>query len=442
MIALAAATGVVMALLPIRRLRCLAAVDVACGVRGGSNGVVETSLRSAVATAQIALAFVLLIAGGLLLASFREVLRVDPGFQPSKVVTVSINLPGTAYRDTDAVVNVTHRILEQLRALPGVTAAGATNTIPLGGVYSNSVVFGRGAQLRTGESVIAPHRILVTPGYFEAMRIPLVRGREFDARDVRGEAPVALIDQRLAEKLWPGQDPIGRQLYRPADWSNPEAVTPQTTFITVIGVIGNVQLTGLVPRDALLGAYYFALPQIPSRALTFAVRSSQDPAALLAALRRSVHAIDPELPVFDALTMDERLARSLADRRLPMQLALTFALVALFLAAIGVYGVLAYQVVQRRREIGIRVALGSTPGDIFGVVLRDGTRITIAGVAIGFLGALAMTRSIAGLLYRVSSLDPIVIASVTLILITVALMATVIPAFRAAHVDPLAALRE
>jgi ABC-type antimicrobial peptide transport system permease subunit len=210
----------------------------------------------------------------------------------------------------------------------------------------------------------------------------------------------------------------------------------------VVGIVGNVQLTGLTPKAPSIGAYYLPYAQQPGRALVLAVRSAQDPETLVPALRSAVASIDRELPLFDVRTMEQRLDRSLVPRRLPMVVALAFGVVALFLAAIGVYGLLACQVTERRREIGIRMALGGSSADVFRLVMRDGARMTVLGILAGLAGTIGMTRLIAGLLYGVKANDPIVIGSVALLLSTVALVATWLPARRAAAVNPAAALNE
>ena len=415
------------------------------GVPGRVLAPAAGRLRRLLATAQVALAFMLLIGAGLLLASFRAVLAIDPGFDPAGVLTASINLPATAYRDGAALTQVTGRLLERTRAMPGVGAAGLTATIPFGGIYNNSVMLAEDGEPDTGASVVAPHQITASDGYFEAMRIPLVRGRYFDSRDTSTAPPVVIVDERLAQRFWPRRDAIGRRLSRPG---NPTGVLDllargaDTRYVTVVGIVANVQLTGLTPKDPPVGAYYLPYAQQPARSVVLAVRSAQDPETLVSALRSTLASIDRELPLFDLRTMEQRLDRSLVQRRMPMVIALAFGLVALFLAAIGVYGVLACQVTERRREIGIRMALGGSAADVFRLVMRDGARITVLGILVGLAGTIGMARLMAGLLYGVGSTDPIVVGAVAIVLATVALIATWLPARRAAAVNPAAALSE
>jgi predicted permease len=446
MIALAAALGVITGLISLVRWSRANLNDVVRDTgHSATVGIAAGRLRRLLATAQVALAFMLLIGAGLLLASFRAVLAIDPGFEPAGVVTASLNLPATTYPDGAALAQFTGRLLERTRAVPGVGAAGLTTTIPFGGIYSSSIILAEETEPRPGESLVAPHQISASDGYFEAMHIRLVRGRYFDGRDTVAAPPVVIVDERLAQRFWPGRDAIGRRLSRP---SNPRGILdllvrgPDTRDLTVVGVVANVQLTGLTPKDPLVGAYYLPYAQLPARSVMLAVRSAQDPETLVPALRSALASIDRELPLFDARTMDERLDRSLVQRRMPMVIALAFGLVALFLAGIGVYGVLACQVAERRREIGIRMALGSSAADVFRLVMRDGARMTVLGILVGLAGTMGMARLMAGLLYGVRATDPIVVGAVAILLVTVALIATWLPARRAAGVNPAAALSE
>jgi putative ABC transport system permease protein len=446
MLALAAAVGVVTGLVPLVRLSRINVTDALRDAgRSGTVGTAASRLRRLLATAQVALAFMLLIGAALLLASFRAVLAIDPGFDPAGVVTAAINLPSSAYRDQSALRQVADRLLERTRTLPGVSAAGLTTTIPLGGAYSSGIILAKGSEQKGGESIVAPNLIFASDGYFEAMRIPLVRGRYFDRRDTASAPPVAIVDERLARRFWPGRDAVGQRLLRPA---NPIGVLDLMTrglnerSYAVVGVVANVQLTGLTPKDPPVGAYYFPYAQQPARSIVVAVRSAKVPEAIIAPLRSELASIDRELPLYDVRTMEERLDRSLIQRRMPMDIAMAFGAVALFLAAIGVYGVLAAQVAERRREIGIRMALGSSASDVFRLVMRDGARMTLVGIVAGFAGTAGMARLMTGLLYGVRPTDPAVVGGVALLLATVALVATWLPARRAARVNPAAVLND
>jgi predicted permease len=367
------------------------------------------------------------------------VLGIDPGFAPANVVSGYVSLPRARYANAEALRSFSERTLERIRAIPGIERAGITDTVPFGGDYSDSVILAEGYVMTPGESLISPTTNSVSPDYFETMRIPLGSGRAFDARDTAASPRVVIVDRKLARKFWPGKDPVGRRLFSPdgADLTKPG---PNSTFYTVVGVVEDVPMYGLAEEDTRVGAYYFPLAQDPPGSFSFVARTSLASEAAAAAIRKEIAAIDPEVPFYGVQMMDERIAESLVSRRMPMLLAVAFGVVALFLSAIGIYGVLAYQVAQRRREIGIRMALGSTIGAVFGLVLRDGAKIVIAGLVLGLAGAFLTSRYIETQLFGVRALDPAVIASVAVILAVVSFAAVAIPARRAARVNPVIAL--
>jgi predicted permease len=440
---LALAVGLLLGLVPVARY---ARMNVGAALREeGRSGTIgrHTSLaRRALATAQVAIAFVLLVGAGLLFASFRAVLASDTGFSPAGVVTAGVTLPPVTYPDAPALTSFAERWLAAVRALPGVEHAAAADLLPMSGGWNDSVILAEGYVMQPGESLISPVSTVASDGYFEAMEIPLVRGRTFDARDTADSPRVAVVDERLAAKFWPGQDPIGRRLYLPSSPDDLLKVGPDTVFITVVGVVSDVQIVPAGSGVTPVGAYYFPLAQAARRGLTLVVRAGSDEhaEALVPAIRRTLAAIDPELPLYDPALMQQRVDSSLVPRRLPMLLAVAFASVALFLSAIGIYGVLAYGVAERRREIGIRMALGSTAREVFGLVLADGVRIVVVGLTIGLAGAFGLGRVMGRLLYGVAPMDPGVIAAVALILTLIALQAVLIPARRAARVNPAVAL--
>jgi len=293
-----------------------------------------------------------------------------------------------------------------------------------------------------GESLISPFQASVSPGYFEAMNIPIRRGRAFTASDDEHAPHVVIVDERLAKRFWKGQDPVGRRMWKP---DSPDELSagpgPTTHWFTVIGVVGNIRLTGLTEKEPV-GAYYFPFAQNTGRGMVLAARTAGDPSAIVGAIREQVRLIDPELPFFSVKPMQQRVDESLVNRRTPMLLASLFGSIALFLAAIGLYGVLAYQVAQRRKEIGIRLALGSDGRRIFGLVLGEGVWLLGLGIAIGLTGAFAIRRAIATELYGVQPMDPVVLAGVAGVLAAVAFIACAVPARRAARIDPLAALTD
>ena len=410
--------------------------------RTGTSARGARVLRRALVVAQVAFAFVLLVGAGLLFASFRRILAIDPGFRSDGILTVSISLPRTRYADTPSLVAFHNRALAALRALPGITSAGATDWVPLSGNHNDSVILAEGYQLKPGESLISPAAVDVTPGYFETMGVTLVRGRFFDARDSEAAPKVMIVDEKLARHFWPNQDPIGRRLYFPNDLKNLIAINDKTIFWTVVGVIRDVKLDDLTEGSRAVGAYYAPMDQDGSRAITFALRTAADPAWLTTGVRGVVAQLDRELPVFDVQTMEQRMQKALMSRRSPVLLSLAFGAVALLLSAIGIYGVLAYLVTQRTREIGIRIALGSSAAAIFELVLREGLLLISSGFAVGAAGALALRRTLESQLFGVTASDPVVLASVTGLLCAIAVLACALPARRATRIDPIIALAE
>ena len=410
--------------------------------RTGTSGQGARFLRNALVVTQIAFALLLLVGAGLLLASFREVLAVKPGFAAGNVLTGSVALPSIQYKGDQELRAFMDRALEKIRALPGVLASGATDSIPFGHHSSDSLIMAEGYQMKPGESVVSPNQIVVTPGYFEAMRVPLIEGRLFDSRDSADSQKVIIVDERLARKFWPGVSPIGRRMWRPGGADDLIQPGANTRWYTVVGVVGSVKLRALVDPDERVGAYFFPYRQDPRSSPTFVLRTAGEPSALVSALRKAIVEVDPGLPLHDVRTMQERIDESLIARKSPMLLAIAFGLVALFLAGVGIYGVLAYTVAQRTREIGIRMALGSTTERIFRLIAREGFMLLGIGFALGLAGTLALARYVESLLFGVRPVDPYVLAGVAGILALAAAIACVLPARRAARVDPVVALRQ
>jgi predicted permease len=442
-VALALAVGVLVGLVPVLNLR---QVNLSQAFReesrSGTTGRGTRTIRRMLVASQVAFAFMLLAGAGLLLASFERVLGVAPGFEPERVLTARVTPPASRYAEAPQLEAFANRFLSAVRALPGITSAGLTSNIPFGEDFSDSVILAEGYQMAPGESLVSPYRVVATPGYMEALQIPLTGGRFFTDSDTSSSQPVAIVDEALAAKFWPGQDPVGRRLRQPQSPEDFVTPAPDTRWITVVGVVGSTKMAGLVTSDTRVGTYYFPMSQDGMRSMTLAVRTTGDPTAITSSLRQALTAIDPELPLYAVRTMQERIDESLVDRRTPMLLATMFATAALLLAAMGLYGVLAYQVAQRRREIGIRLALGSEPGGIFALVLREGLALLLVGLTVGVAGAFAIRRAMESQLYGVSAMDPLVLSVVAAVLATAAVVACAVPARRASRIDPIVALGE
>lgn len=440
---LAAAIGILVGLVPVLNLRRMNLSQAFREEgRSGTSGRGTRNVGRLLVASQVAFAFMLLIGAGLLLVSFTRILAIEPGFQPTQLLTARVSPPAARYPDATQLIAFADRLLQGIRSLPGVEHAGITSVIPFGGDTNDSVILAEGYQMAPGESLISPYRISASPGYLEALKVPLISGRYFTDSDTASSQRVVIVDEALARKFWPGQDPIGRRMYQP---DNPDDLTkpgPNTRWITVVGVVGETKLSGLVGTNTRPGTYYFPVSQDPIRAMTLAVRTTGDPVKLTNAIRQTLASIDPELPLYNVRTMEDRIHESLTGRRTPMVLAAIFAGLALFLAAMGLYGVLAYQVAQRRKEIGIRMALGSDPKGIFTLILREGVVLLAYGLVAGLAGAFAIRRVLASQLYGVSAMDPFVLTAVAVVLALAATVACIIPANRAARIDPNVVLAE
>jgi predicted permease len=410
--------------------------------RGGAGGRTTSRVRQSLVVAQIGIAFVLLVGAGLLLVSFRQLLRVDPGFNSEGVLTASTRLPEARYSGGAEVRGFVNRSLDAIRRTPGITSASITSNIPFSGSQNANVILAEGYVMEPGESLIAPNQIVVAPGYFETMGIELVSGRYFESRDDENAPLVVIVDERLANKFWPGQSPLGRRMHRGGGGGDLLKTDENTRWLTVVGVVRSIRLENLDGSGSPVGAYYFSHPQEPWRGFTFAIKTEGDPSRLAAPVRAAITSVDPELALFNVQTMAERSELSLSSRRTALLLAGGFGVVALFLSALGIYGVLAYQVTQRRREIGIRVALGSTAAGIVKLVVREGLLLAAAGLAVGFGGAIALRQVVENEIYGVGAMDPLVVGGVGLLLGAVVLAASVFPARRAIRVQPIRVLSQ
>ncbi len=387
-------------------------------------------LRNLLVGSELAFSLILLIAAGLLIRSFVRLESVSPGFNPANTISMRIGASARELKDRDAAVQFYEQLGAQVAATPGVTSQGATSVLPFTSAASWGPINVEGFTPEPGHELQVDVRT-ATGGYFPAMGISLVKGRVFSDDDVMTKAPlVILVDERFAQRYWPGQDPIGKQV-----WNNP------TRKRTVVGVVGNVKQYGL-DIDGRPAVYYPGAPGAalyprPSGGYMVARTTSSSPAAIIAA----IHAFDPTLPVYDIRTMDDRMSASLARQRFSTLMLGAFALFALILASVGVYGVMSYLVTQGMHDIGVRIALGAPQRQILRLVVGQGMTIAAAGIIAGLLGAAALTRLMSNLLFGISATDLATFVIVPLILAVVAFASTYLPARRATQIDPLLALR-
>ena len=403
----------------------------------GSVGVGRMRAWNALVASEVALAVMLLAGSVLLIRSFAEVMRVDLGFDPRGVLMAEVNLPEVSYGDSGAVASFHERVLEQLRGVPGVETAGAVNVLPLASGNPNGAmeVEGKPHDPRgpfTGYSI---YRV-VAGDYFRAMRLPVIEGRVFGPNDDAGAPAVVVVDQEFARREWPGQSAIGKRV-RPAGMDMGEG----EPWHTVIGVVGSVRAASIVAP--FRQTYYFDHRQRPAArtmSVRYAVRSSLPAGPATVAVRRAVAAVDPQVPV-DARPMTTMVSRAVADRRFTMLVLGSFAAVALLLALVGIYAVVSYAVAQRTREIGVRLALGATAGEVRRLVMSSALRGIAPGLAMGAVLAFAGVRALRSLVYGVSPFDPVALVAAIAILGLVGIASSVLPARRATRVDPLVAMR-
>ncbi len=384
------------------------------------------------AVAELALSVVLLIGAGLLIRSFAHVQQVPGGFSPDGVLTFELSLMGQKYPDSPSVQRAYKALWERLDQLPGVTSSGGVIPLPLSNFFSWGPIQVEGRTPPAGERFINADQRVATSHYFETLEIPLLEGRYFDDQDLPGMTRVVVVDERMANELWPGQSAIGKRI-RFGDQ------TTTSDWETVVGVVGQVKQYAL-DADARI-AFYRPHTQQPARQLYVTVRTAGDPAALGGPVRDAIRGLDPDLPIFRMKTMRARVDESLARRRFLMTLLSLFAAVAAALAAIGIYGVMAYLVSQGTREMGIRIALGASPASIQRLVIRQGLLVGLVGVTAGLSGAFALTHLLDSLLFGVEPTDPLTFAAIAAALLAVALAASYVPARRAAGTDPIVALR-
>ena len=427
---IALATGILFGLIPAWQASNPAlARELAEGSRGGSSGQRRQFARATLVVAEVALSVILLTGAGLTIRSFERLLAQNPGYAPEHLVTMSIDLPSQKYPQHAKRAQLFDLLLPAVRAIPGVESAGYAFGVPLTGVNNSLTVTVRDAPPPApGESVAAGY-IQASPGYFATMRTPLLQGRDFNEHDTTNTPPVLIVDETFVKNFKLGAHPIGRRI----------DVGDGTENVEIIGVIKDTKRVGMAEQTR--GEMYRSYRQLCWGYLTLVVRTQRDPADLTRAIRAELDRLDKDLPLEGVRTMTQLIAANVAQRRLSVQLLSGFAGGALLLSALGLYGVLAYLVTQRTREIGIRLALGAQPRAVLGLVLGQGMRLAALGMAIGLAGALALTRVLQRLLYEIKPADPLTFVTVTGLLLTVAFLACWWPARRAANIHPMEALR-
>ncbi|MFL6227267.1 MAG: ABC transporter permease, partial [Pyrinomonadaceae bacterium] len=432
-LAVSVLTGVVFGLLPaLEASRADAHEALKETGRGNSGSRRSQRARAAFVVAQVALALVLLVGSGLLIRSFKRLVSVDPGFDPANLLTLRVTLPASKYKEDPQVVNFFHQATQQMASLPGVRSASVANYLPF---YT-----GLGARTRfwiDGEPTPPPGQEpstdvrVVDDNYFRTLNIPVLEGRTFTAQEATEDRHTIVITESVARKYFPGESPIGKHIA--------VEMMEKPPMNEIVGVVGDVRYDKLDGQTFPM--VYWTQPQLAYSEMTFVVRTEGDPSALADAARRVIQSIDPAQPVADVRTMEGWIGESTSRARFAALLLTVFACLALALAAVGIYGVMAYTVAQRQHEIGIRMALGALQRDVLRMILRQGMGMTLVGVALGLAGGLALTRVMSGLLFDVSATDPLTFAGVAVLLSAVALIACLVPARRAAKVDPMVALR-
>jgi putative ABC transport system permease protein len=406
------------------------------GGRGATAGQSRQRVRRSLVVAEVALAVVLVIGAGLLIRSFQELRQVELGFDPENVLTLQLALPGTDYPQTADLVAFYPQLLERVEALPGVRSAGAVGLLPLAQTVGDWGIDLEGRERGPGDNFHGFLQI-VTPGYFETMRQPLVQGRFIEDTDRPDGLPAVVINETMAAVYWPGESALGKRLrIRARD---------DGAWFTVVGVVRDIRHNAIVEESR--NEMYFPHAQLPlalggtTAAMTLVVRTASSPLALSGPVREVVRTLDPNLPVANLRSMEQVVAHALAEERFTMLLLASFAALALLLGAVGIYAVIAYAVSRRTHEIGIRMALGAGTGRILRMVVLQGIGLVGLGVAVGLLVAFGVTRVLSGFLYGVTATDPLTFLAVPVLLAAVALLASYLPARRAARVDPMVALR-
>jgi putative ABC transport system permease protein len=424
-------TGVLFGLLPALHMSALDVNGVLKEGGKGSRGVTRGTVRQTLVISEISLALMLLTGAGLLLRTLGNLNSVRPGFTSKNVLSMSIDMPSLTYPEGSPKTGTFYRnLLGQISLLPGVQSAAAVSILPLGGDFDTVGTEIEGRVYGPGETPY-PERYVVTPAYFKTLQINLVRGRLFSEADTPDSPLVVLSSETAANVWWPNEDPIGKRVRLPAGM--------EKVWRTVVGVVKDVKQAGLDAPPTM--QVYIPYSQSRRNLMTLVVRTSQDPLSHTSEIRREIAALDKDLSVSDIASLDQVVSDSVASRRFSALLLGAFAALGLLLASVGVYGVLSYSVAQRTPEIGIRMALGAAREDVLLLIVASGLRQAFWGLVLGTAAALVLTRLMSSLLFQVSPADPVTFAGSALLLGAVASLAGYIPAFRAAKVDPMVALR-
>jgi putative ABC transport system permease protein len=439
---LALFAGILSGLLPAMRFtRADLSEALKQGQGRGSSDSAGSRTRGLLVVSEVALSLVLLIGAGLMLRTLLQLSRVQPGFDPNHVLTITLPVPDTKFQTPAAQISFFDQVLRQVRATPGVESAGLVDSIPLdqgGGSHQPVAVEGQPVVPMSDQPEVDVR--LISPGYLQAMRVPLLRGRDLNEGDVAGRSPVVVVSDSMAKRFWPNENPIGKHVALTFFGNTPREV---------VGVFGDVKLDSL-DQTRPVEILYWPLSQVTvpaseswrSFGMSVAVRTGGDPTSVVSAVTTAVHQVDAATPVVHVITMEDIIAASLLPQRFNVLLLGVFAALALLLAALGIYSVLSYTVRRRVREIGIRMALGASHSDVLRMIVTDGMKPILLGVAIGVAASLALGRVVASLIYGVRPTDPLTFAGVVLLLVTVGLLATIIPAHRATRVEPVRTLRE
>jgi predicted permease len=428
--AVTATAGGLVGVLPTLSARGVAAGRATGGARGAASERATRRTHGVLVVTEVALAAGLLVAAGLLIRSFGELAGIDPGFRHHRILTIRASVPSERYPRRSDILTYYDEIERRVAALPDVVAVSAVDRLPFGGSSSRISVqdgTGQAANVIAGPTAL---NLTARPGYFEAMEIPLIQGRGFDGRDALDAEPAAVVSRSLAERLWPEGDVIGRH------------VTAFGTSLEVVGVVGDVRHFG--PAVAPESMLYFthATDPVLRRSMTLVVRTRSSPETLAPLVRAEIRAVDPLVPISDARSFSALRAEKVAGERFNALLVGVFGALALLLVAVGIYGVMAFAIVHRTREIGVRMALGASSAGVVGKVLADAARLIVVGLAIGLLAALPLARLLRGLLFGIEPLDPVTFATAAAVMALVGMLAALLPARRAAGIEPLAALRQ